>query len=53
MEQCGRDGHAFLVSRSRVPGILGKRARGNANFVEERGNAEHQKLGKLITRSCG
>ena len=31
-----RDGRAFLVSRSRVPGNLGTRARGSANFIQER-----------------
>ena len=28
--------------RSLVPGILGKQARGNAHFIQERGNAERK-----------
>ena len=47
-----RDGRAFLVLRSRVPGILGRRARGNANFIQERGNAERKRIGTLNSRSC-
>ena len=47
-----RDGHAFLVLRSRVPGIWGMRARGNANFIQERGNTEREQIGTLISRSC-
>ena len=35
-----RYGLKFLVSRSRVPGILGTQARGNANFIQDRGNAK-------------
>ena len=37
--------------RSRVPGILGTRARGNANFIQERGNAERERIGTLNSRS--
>ena len=48
-----RAGRAFLDLRSRVPGILGTRARGNANFVQERGNMERERIGMLISRSCG
>ena len=39
--------------RSRVPGILEPRARGNANFSKERGNTEGKRIGTLILRSCG
>ena len=43
----------FAFPHARVPGILGTRARGNANFVQERGNAERERIGTLILRSCG
>ena len=43
----------FAFPRSRVPGILGTQARGNANFVQEHGNAECERIGMLILRSCG
>ena len=39
------------LPRSRVPGILGTRARGNANFIQERGNAERERIGTLNSRS--
>ena len=45
-----RDGGPFLVSRSRVLGILGTRARRNANFVLERGTRKNR---NAISRSCG
>ena len=48
-----RDGRAFLILPSRVPGVLGTWARGYANFVHERGNAERERIGTLILRSCG
>ena len=35
----------FAFPRSRVPGILGTRARGNTNFVQELENAEREKTG--------
>ena len=38
--------------RSRAPGILGTRVRGNANFMQERGNAEHEGLGTLNSHDC-
>ena len=41
------------LSRSRVPGILGMRARRNANFVQDRRNAEREETGMLISCSCG
>ena len=41
----------FLFLRSRVPGILGTRARGNSNFIQERGNAESERIGTLNSRS--
>ena len=41
------------LPRSRVLCILGTRARGNANFVQERGNMERERIGMLISRSCG
>ena len=47
-----RDGRAFLVLRSRVPGIIGTRSRGNANFIQDRGNAERKRIGTLNLRSC-
>ena len=37
-----RDRGPFLVSRSRVLGILGTRARRNANFVLERGTQKNR-----------
>ena len=37
-----RDGRAFLVSHSHVPGILGTRAGGNANFIQERGTRKNR-----------
>ena len=42
----------FLFLRSRVPGILGTRARGNSNFIQDRGNAESKSIGKLNLRFC-
>ena len=30
------------LPRSRVPGILGTRARGNANFIQERGTRKNR-----------
>ena len=51
MQRCARiPGFAFL--RSRVPGILGSRARENANFIQDRGNAERERIGTLYSRSC-
>ena len=46
-----RDGRAFLILCSHIPGILGTQARGNANFVQELGNVKHKKIGMLILRS--
>ena len=46
-----RAGHAFLDSRSRVPVVLGMRARGNAIFFKARGNAEREEVGTLISRA--
>ena len=46
-----RAGRAFLDSRSRVPGVLGTRARGNAIFFKARGNAEREEVGALISRA--
>ena len=46
-----RAGRAFLDSRSRVPGVLGTRARGNAIFFKARGNAEWEEVGTLISRA--
>ena len=46
-----RAGRAFLDSRSRVPGVLGTRARGNAIFFKARGNAEREEVGTLISRA--
>ena len=40
------------LPRSRVPCILGARARGNANFIQDRGNAEREIIGTLNSRSC-
>ena len=37
----------FAFPRARVPGILGARARENANFIQERG-----RIGTLNLRSC-
>ena len=44
-----RDGRAFLRSWR----FRNTRARGNTNFVQERGNAERERIGTLILRSCG
>ena len=38
-----RDGRAFLVSRSRVPDILGTRERGNTNVIQECGTQKDRK----------
>ena len=46
-----RAGRAFLDSCSRVPGVLGTRARGNAIFFKARGNAEREEIGTLILRA--
>ena len=46
-----RAGRTFLNSRSRVPGVLGTRARGNANFLKESRNVEREDMGTLISRS--
>ena len=46
-----RAGHAFLDLRSRVPGILGPPARGNAIFFKACGNAEYKEVGGLILRA--
>ena len=43
-------GFAFL--RSCLPGILGTQACGNANFIQDRGNAECERIGTLNLRSC-
>ena len=44
-------GHSWLhvpaLPRSRVPGILGTQACGIANFIQERGNTEHERIGTL------
>ena len=44
-----RAGLACLDSRSRVPGVLGPRARGKAIFFKARGNAERKEVGTLIS----
>ena len=41
----------FAFPRSRVPGVLGTRARGNAIFVKARGNAERNEVGTLTLRA--
>ena len=41
------------LPRSRNLGIFGTQAHGNANFVQERGNAERERIGTLILCSCG
>ena len=46
-----RAGRAFLDLRSRVPNVLGTRARGNAIFFKARGNAERKEVGTLISRA--
>ena len=46
-----RAGRAFLDLRSRVPGVLGKRAHGNAIFFKACGNAEREEVGTLISRA--
>ena len=46
-----RAGRAFLDLRSRVPGVLDTRARGNAIFFKARGNAEREEVGTLISRA--
>ena len=43
-----RIGRVFLVSLSHIPDILGTQASGNANFVQECGNAEHKRIGTII-----
>ena len=42
----------FAFPHSRGPGILGTRARGNAHFIQERGNAERERIGTINMRSC-
>ena len=51
-----RDGRAFLVSRSRAPAFSRSRHFRNAgvrerNFIQERGNAERERIGMLNSRS--
>ena len=46
-----RAGRAFLDSRSRLPGVLGTRARRNAIFFKAHGNAEREEVGTLISRA--
>ena len=41
----------FAFPRSRIPGVLGTRARGNAIFFKARGNAEREEVGTLISRA--
>ena len=41
----------FRFPCSRFPGILGTRERGKANFLQESGNKECEKVGTLISRS--
>ena len=40
-----------LGAHSRVPGVLGTRALGNAIFYKARGNAEPEEVGTLISRA--
>ena len=42
----------FVFPRSRVTNILGTRACGNANFIQERGNLECERIGMLNLRYC-
>ena len=41
-----------MLSRSCVPGISGTGAHWNANSIQEHGNAEHERIGTLNSRSC-
>ena len=41
----------FAFPHSRVPGVLGTRARGNVIFFKARGNAEREEVGTLISRA--
>ena len=51
---CQRWAHVpgFAFPCSRVPGILGTRARENANFIQEHENAKRERIGILNSRSC-
>ena len=40
-----------VLLRSRIPGILGMQARGNANFIQDCGNVECKRIGTLNSRS--